>query len=62
MTEVRVRVCEVEGKQVAFVDLIDRENKRFKTLNNRGEWQDCALYLPAPPEMMLDVRVDGVQA
>jgi len=55
MNEVRVRVFEEAGTKVAFVDLVDRENKAYKTLNNFGEWQEASLYTVSPPETKLKV-------
>ena len=57
MSEVRVRVVEIEGKQVAFVDFIDREHEKYRVLNNRGEWQDAGLYQRAAQETMLEVTM-----
>ena len=56
MIEVLVRVVTIDGKQGAFVDRIDRENKQFETLDKNGEWQQSKLYTPQP-EMMHEVRV-----
>jgi hypothetical protein len=59
--EVRVRVTEVDGKDVAFVDLIERDKDKkmqnVRGLNNQGEWQEVPLYTPSPPETMLKVNI-----
>ena len=61
MTEIHVRVVTVDGKQVAFVDRIERDNDtqvvdKLETLDNNGKWQKSKLYTPMP-ETMLEVRM-----
>ena len=60
MAEISVRVVTVDGKQVAIVDRIERDDDRvvskLETLNKNGEWQKSLLYTPMP-ETLLEVRM-----